>query len=456
MRTRTLGLQAHERSLAAWERAQKVLAGGVGHDLRLQQPHPTYVDHAKGCRKWDVDGNEYVDFNMGNGALFLGHANDAILDAIRAVLDKGTHFGTDHLLQITWAEQIQKMVPNAERVRFVNSGTEATMLALRIARASTGKDKFIRLEGHFHGWHDAVSSGAALPFEKPGSAGIPAGIDRYAIMLPANDLDTVEATLAADDQVAALILEPSGASWGTIPLAEGYLRGLREITQKHGVVLIFDEVITGFRFAPGGMQEYAGVVPDLATFAKIVAGGQPGGAVTGSAEIMRVFDYTGDAERDRSRRVVHFGTFNAAPLSAAAGIACLRRLEDGRAHRHAGTMGERIRRGLDDVLERQGVAGYTYGSHSEFHVYVEFDPERRGPARSREDLRTGDARRLKGMPRSFITALHAGMRLRGAELMSYDGGMTAAAHQAADVDQTVAMFDDLVAELVRDNALPRL
>jgi glutamate-1-semialdehyde 2,1-aminomutase len=456
MQTKTLGAQVHERSLAAWNRAQKVLAGGVGHDLRLQQPHPTYVDHAKGSRKWDVDGNEYVDYNMGNGAMFLGHADETILAAIRAVLDKGTHFGNDHLLQLEWAEQVQQMVPNAERVRFVNSGTEATMLALRIARAFTGKDKFIRLEGHFHGWHDSVVSGASPPFERPGSAGLPPGVDRHAVLLPANDLTALEATLAADDQIAALILEPSGASWGTVPLADGYLTGLRDITRRHDVLLIFDEVITGFRFAPGGMQEFAKVVPDLATFAKIVAGGQPGGVVTGSAEIMSVFDYTGDPERDRYRRVVHFGTFNAAPLSAAAGIACLRRLADGQAHRHAGTMGERLRRGLDEVLARREIAGYAYGSQTEFHVYVEFDAERRRQAQTQADLRTSDARVLKGMPRSFITALREGMRARGADLMSYNGGMTSAAHQAVDVDETIDMFDNLVAELVRENALPRL
>ena len=433
-----------------------MLAGGVGHDLRLQQPHPTYTDHAKGCRRWDIDGNEYVDYNMGNGAMFLGHANETILAAIRAVLDKGTHFGTDHLLQIEWAEQIQTMVPNAAKVRFVNSGTEATMLALRIARAFTGKDKFIRLEGHFHGWSDAVSRGAALPFEKPGSAGIPANADKDAVLLPANDLDAIETTLAEDDQIAALILEPSGGSWGTIPLEDGYLQGLREITRRHCVLLIFDEVITGFRFAPGGMQEYAGVVPDLATFAKIIAGGQPGGAVTGSAKIMSVFDFTGDPERDRVRRVVHFGTFNAAPLSAAAGIACLRQLADGQAHQHAATMGERLRRGLEEVLERRNVAGYVYGAQTEFHVYVEFAAEWRRKAQTRTDLRTSDARRLKGMPRSFITALRDGMRTRGAELMSYNGGMTSAAHQWTDIDETIGMFDDLVAELVRENALPQL
>jgi glutamate-1-semialdehyde 2,1-aminomutase len=451
-----LGAKLHGNSLAMWERAQKVLAGGVGHDLRFQLPHPTYVEHAKAARKWDVDGNEYIDYNMGNGAMFLGHANEPILEAIRAVLDRGTHFGTDHPLQIAWAEQIQKMVPNAERVRFVNSGTEATMLALRIARAFTGKDRFIRLEGHFHGWHDAVSSGAALPFEKAGSAGLPSGVEKNAIMLPANDLGVIESTLAADDSIAALILEPSGASWGTIPLLDGYLQGIREITRKHGVLLIFDEVITGFRFAPGGMQEYAGVVPDLATFAKIIAGGQPGGAVTGSADVMRVFDYTGDSERDRTNRVVHFGTFNAAPLSAGAGIACLKQLADGQAHQRAGQLGERIRQGLNDVLARREVAGYAYGSHTEFHVYVEFDAERRRKAQSRADLRTGDARRLKGMPRGFIVALHSGLRLRGAELMSYNGGMTTAAHTVEDIDQTIDMFDDVVAELVQQGTLPRL
>src|SRR5712692_4462336 len=141
-RTTELGAKKHPNSLAMWDRAQKVLAGGVGHDLRYQMPHPTYVERAKGSHKWDVDGNEYIDYNMGNGAMFLGHANEPILKAIRGALDRGTHFGNDHPLQIAWAEQIQKMVPNAQRVRFVNSGTEATMLVLRIARAYTGRNRF--------------------------------------------------------------------------------------------------------------------------------------------------------------------------------------------------------------------------------------------------------------------------------------------------------------------------
>jgi glutamate-1-semialdehyde 2,1-aminomutase len=266
-----------KKSAGYFERAAHVLAGKVGHDLRYFQPVPLYVERGKGGRKWDVDGNEYVDFLLGNGALLLGHAVPEVLEAITRAAAQGTHFGNDHPLQIEWAELVQRMVPSAERVRFVNSGSEATLLALRVARAYTRRNKILRFEGHFHGWYDEVVHGFQVPFEADGSLGVPTQVRSNIIPLPDGDLELVEAVLSEERDIAAVIVEPSGASWGRVPLDRAFLVGLRDITARHGVLLIYDEIVTGFRLSPGGAQQLDGVTPDLSCFAKILAGGLPGG-----------------------------------------------------------------------------------------------------------------------------------------------------------------------------------
>jgi glutamate-1-semialdehyde 2,1-aminomutase len=444
-----------EGSAGWYERAQRVIAGGLGHDVRAASPHPLYIQRAEGAHKWDVDGNRYVDYNLGNGALLLGHAHPAVVEAVVRAAPLGTHFGNDHPLQVEWAELIQKLVPCAERVRFVNTGTEANMLAARVARAFTGRGKIIRFEGHFHGWHDDLVRGFSPPFEVAPSIGLAPGALDGTVLLPANDLDRLERALVADPDVAAVILEPSGASWSTVPLAPGFLQGLRELTRKRGVLLIFDEVITGFRWAPGGAQERYGIVPDLSTHAKVIGGGMPAAAaVCGRADVLDVVRFTGDLEHDRFRRVLHYGTYNATPVTAAAGLACLKIVQTGEPQRHADAMAERLRNRLDAILERRGVAGYAYGEASTFHVYLESTSGRR--PRERQQLRTLDPLILKGMPADLIRALQGGLRARGVDLMSYNGGMLSAAHTAADVDETVNAFDDLIAELLSRGAIATL
>jgi glutamate-1-semialdehyde 2,1-aminomutase len=418
-------------------------------------PFPTYVSRALGAYKWDVDGNRYIDYHMGNGALLLGHAHPAVVEAVIKAAPLGTHFGNDHPLQVEWAERIRALVPCAERVRFTNSGTESAMLACRIARAHTGRSVILRLEGHFHGWGDELVTGFAPPFDIPPSIGLPPGIALGTVMVRANDLAGVGRLLAQRGDVAAVILEPSGGSWGRLPLEPGYLAGLRELTRRHGTLLIFDEVITGFRWAPGGAQERFGVTPDLSTHAKIVGGGVPGAAVCGSAAAMRVFDLTGDAFHDRFRRVAHQGTYNATPITAAAGIACLSLVATGEPTRRADALAARLRAGMNEALARRGVAGLVYGESSVFHIYL----EPRGattPIRRREDYLSLDAVALKGMAPPLIQGLQNGFRVRGIELLSYNGGMTSAAHEEADIDQTLEAFDDLIAELVAADALRRL
>jgi glutamate-1-semialdehyde 2,1-aminomutase len=445
-------LASRPRAAACYDRARNVLAGGVGHDLRHFEPVPLYVARGQGSRKWDIDGNEYVDFLLGNGALLLGHADPEVCEAVARVLRDGSHFGNDHLLQIEWAEWVQRLVPSAERVRFVNSGTEATALALRLARAFTGKPQILRFEGHFHGWHDDVVHGYSPPFDADGSLGVAPQTRANLVFIPDGDLGRLADTLAANRDIAAAILEPSGASWGRVPIEIEFLRGLRELTARHGVVLIFDEVVSGFRFSPGGAQQLSGVTPDLTCLAKVVAGGMPGGAVAGRADIMKLFDWTGDPRHDRFGRVVHLGTFNAAPPSAAAGIATLRRVAGGAPIAHANRMAELLRRSWDAVLERHGIAGYVYGPASTFHVYFESNKDRLATARSRQDLYTLDARLLKGMPGDLVTRYQRHLRFRGVDLMSSTGGVLSSAHTEQDIAQATAAFEQTVLAL-RDEGL---
>lgn len=446
----------HPQSCQLFERAKKVLAGGVGHDLRYFQPSPLYIARAKGGRKWDVDGNEYVDFLLGNGALLLGHADQEVCQAVACAMANGSHFGNDHPLHIEWAELVQRLVPGAERVRFVNSGTEATLLAIRLARAFTGKQKILRFAGHFHGWHDDVVHGFTPPFDADGSLGVSAGAKTGMVCLPDNNLDAVQATFERDSSIAGVILEASGASWGRVPLAEGFLAGLRDLTRRFGIVLIFDEVVSGFRFAPGGMQERANVTADLACFAKVIAGGLPGGAVTGNRQIMSLFDYTGDAAHDRHGRVVHFGTYNASPPSAAAGITVLSRIASGEPIAAADQIAATFRGYLEEILERHEIAGYVYGTSSTFHVYFETDPRRAASASSRRDLHTQDANRLKGMPGKLVDQYQRLLRFHGADNMSSTGGVLSSAHTSKDLGDAAAAFEETVKELLEQGLVQKI
>jgi glutamate-1-semialdehyde 2,1-aminomutase len=430
-----------------YERAALVLAGKVGHDLRYSPPLPLYIERGKGGRKWDVDGNEYVDFLLGNGALLLGHAVPEVLQAVTRAAAQGTHFGNDHPLQIEWAELVQRMVPSAERVRFVNSGSEATLLALRVARAYTRRNKILRFEGHFHGWHDEVVHGFQVPFEADGSLGVPAQVRSKVISLPDGDLERVEAVLSEERDVAAAIVEPSGASWGRVPLDREFLVGLRDLTARHGALLIYDEVVTGFRFSPGGAQKLDGVTPDLSCFAKILAGGLPGGAVAGRAEVMSLFDFTGEPRHDRFERVTHQGTFNASPLSAAAGIVVLNQVATGKPIERANVAAEKLRTAWEDVLERKAIAGYVYGNHSVFHVYFETDLGRVHAASTRHGLHTRDARRLKGMPADLIAEYQRNLRYHGVDIMSSTGGVLSSVHTDRDIDEATAAFEHTVTAL---------
>ena len=245
----------HAGSRRLHERAARVFPDGVTHDMRRTAPFPLYVAGASGSRKTDVDGNEIIDYVMGHGALLLGHLHPAVMAAVAAQAQLGTHYGASHEGEVRWGELVQRLVPSAERVRFTSSGTEATMMAVRLARAHTGREKILRLREHFHGWNDSVTGQPRAEETVPSSAGLPRGILDASIVIPQDDIGALERTVREDGGlIAALILEATGAHWGTEPIDLDYVRRARELCTAHGIVLIFDEVITGFRVSPGGAQ----------------------------------------------------------------------------------------------------------------------------------------------------------------------------------------------------------
>jgi glutamate-1-semialdehyde 2,1-aminomutase len=414
-------LKEYERRTPASRRlhqqAKALLPNGVTHVGRFLEPYPVYVDRAAGARKWDVDGNEYVDYFGGHGALILGHNHPTVMEAVSGQVGRGVHYGASHELEVRWAELIRAMVPSAERVRFTVTGTEASLMALRLARAFTEKSKVVRFAGHFHGWHDHVS------FPPGGAAGIVAGVVEDMIILPSNDIEAVRNCLNGRDDIAAVILEPTGASFGMIPGGGDFLRELREAASRSNVLLIFDEVISGFRCARGGAQEYFCVKPDLTTLAKILAGGFPGAAICGRADILSLLDYADGS--GAQPKVMHQGTYNAEPVSAAAGIATLRQVRDTDALSCANQAAAAIRDGCNDAIRQKGVAWCVYGCFSEFHIHPGGDE----PPRQKGNV-----------PISLIHKIRLGMLCHGVDLSNWPGGLVSAAHTSKDVERTVHAF----------------
>jgi glutamate-1-semialdehyde 2,1-aminomutase len=433
--------QRFPKSAELYQRSRNVIAGGITHDSRNFAPFPIYVDRAEGSRKWDVDGNELLDHWMGHGALILGHNHPDVVAAVAEQIHKGTHYGACHELEVAWAEQIQRLIPSAEWVRFTMSGTESTMLAMRDARAFTGREKIIRFAGHFHGWHDYAMAGYQPPFDTPTSTGVPSAVAQSMLVAYPNNIDSVRELLDAHPgDVAAVILEPGGGSNGIIPTNVQFLRDLRALCTERQVVLIFDEVITGFRYSPGGAQQLYGVTPDVTTLAKIVAGGLPGGAIVGKRDILEVQAFTGELHHDRYERVLQQGTFNANPATAAAGLAALQLVAQGWVTDKANQAGEQLRQGLRDVFEKRGVAGVVLGEASVFQILLGEGME--------EAVETTDVQRLMA-GRGAVNTLRKAMLLNGVDLMR-SGGFTSIVHQDQEISQTVAAFDRSLEALQRE------
>jgi glutamate-1-semialdehyde 2,1-aminomutase len=436
----------HPTSKRLADRASTVFPSGVTHDARAFEPFRIYVERAAGARKWDVDGNEIVDYIGGHGALLLGHNRPEVVEAIHAALARGTHFGSSHDLEIEWGEQVLKMVPCGERVRFTSSGTEATMMALRLARAFTGRERVVTLDDHFHGWHDIVVGRLTDEDPHPHSVGVPEGFYDSLTIIPQGNVAVLEETLAARD-VAAVILEPTGAHWGTHPLPSSYLHELRRVTEATGTVMIIDEVITGFRMAPGGAQERYGVTPDLSTHAKILAGGLPGGCVTGRADLVSMLELReGDPDWNSKQRVSHQGTFNANPVSAGAGLAALRLIEDGAECRQADASAAAIARGLNDLFEQRSVPGSAWAVSSMWHLNLGYDAPR--PSNVEWDA----DEEPRGVAGELMRPLRWALFNHGVDLMG-NGGMVSSAHGEAEVGDTLLAFDAAIADLRAEGML---
>lgn len=420
------------------QRSSQVIPGGITHDGRFMKPFPPYIVRAEGPYKWDVDGQRLIDYVMGHGSLLFGHNDPDIVEAQLAQLPRGTHYGAGHELEVRWAEQISRMAPSAEQVKFTGSGTESTLLAIRIARSFTQRTSVVKLEGHFHGWNDYLLKGEKTPFENTSSPGIPSQVMNTIAVVPSSDLGMLEERLAQGD-VAAFILEPSGGSWGTIPLVETYLRAVRALCDTYNVVLIFDEVITGFRWAPGGAQQRFGVTPDLTTMAKIVAGGMPGGAVAGRRDIMQMLAFKDEPGWNANRKVRHQGTYNASPVVSAGATVCLQKAENPAVQETCDALAAQLRAGMNRAMAERGVPGYAWGESSVFHVTLgnsvpnQTGGDMRSPQGvSAEDLKNSSHNRLNDL-------LHLGLMLEGVELF-HAGGMLSTAHSPELVDETVHAF----------------
>jgi glutamate-1-semialdehyde 2,1-aminomutase len=378
---------------------------------------------------------------MGSASLLLGHAHPKVVAALTEQAAKGSFFADCHPLEIEWAGLIQELIPSAERVRFVSSGTEATMLAIRIGRAYSGKNKILRFEGHYHGWHEFVDLGMNAPYDKPTSLGIlPGTVDCTVVVKP--DLAKLEEALKSDDDIGTIICEVSGANYGSVPLPDGFLPELRRLADVHKAVLIFDEVITGFRWSPGGRQARDGVIPDLTTMAKIVTGGMPGGAVGGQVEFMRLLDPSVEF-RGKTPGVTHKGTFNGNPLVAATGVAALSEIKTGIPNKLADAAAERLRAGMRKVIQQHQVAGAVYGEASTFHLYL-------GEGATDGSVTELGAEKIRGIDKGTVTAMQGGLRKRGVDFMSHMSGVTSMAHTEADIDETLEIFEDTIQEMIGD------
>jgi glutamate-1-semialdehyde 2,1-aminomutase len=365
------------RSQQWFERAQQSLVEGVNSPSRGQatySPGPIFLERGSASHVWDADNNQYVDFMMSFGALIHGHAHPKLVTVVSEAMAEGSHFAAATSAEVEAAERFRRMVLSSEVVRFTNTGSEATMLALRLARAHTGRTKFLKFEGHYHGWYDPFllnahghPPGQLGPLENPAripdSQGIPPATFDDVVLAPWNDIALLERIMQKHGrELAAVITEPIMANMGCIPPREGYLQRLRELTRDYGVLLILDEVVTGFRYAPGGCQEYYGIQPDISTFGKALGAGFPVGAVAGPRSIL-------DQMRWSENMVLHYGTFNGHRLTMKVVAANLDLLSRNDTYRNLHAMGDAAIHGLREVFQRRKLKAIVQGFGPMFQIY---------------------------------------------------------------------------------------
>lgn len=407
--------------------AQALLPGGSVTALSLPGGARPVIARGSGSHLWDTAGHEYVDYLLGSGPLILGHAHPEVTAAAARQASLGSTYYTVSEPVLELASRIVRQVPCAQMVQFCGSGTEATFYALRIARAATGRSAVLKFEGGFHGSHDyalmslSPSGPPDYPHAEPDSAGIPPVVREEVLVAPYNDLDQVTAIVSEHSpRLAAILVEPYQRVIEPVP---GFLQGLRRLADKHGLVLIFDEVVTGFRFGPGGAQQRYGVTPDLVCLGKIIGGGYPMAAVAGSAELIGLAD---PARRGQADYVYMSGTLNGNPVAAAAGNATLAVLDRPGSYERLFAVGERIRAGLRTVFSSAGVPAQVLGAGPLFQVVISDTP-----VRDYRSLRRGDQARIKRIARDVLEKGH---------FLSGEKGYLSLAHTDEEIDATVAAF----------------
>ena len=431
-------MQKFQRSAELYRQAEDTIPGG-GHQSRVVHPFPHYVNEARGALKWDADGNELVDYNMGFGALLLGHAHPAMVEAVSSQLAKGTHMGTPSELELRWAELIKDAMPAAERVRFTASGTESTYLAIKLARAYTGKKMLIKFDEHYHGWHDYVSKGSGLNSQ----VGIPEET-LSTVIVARPDIAEVERILNSRDDVAAVIFEATGAHWGQFPLPNpGFVQDIRALTEKHGIVMIMDEVVCGFRISRSGAQGRFDVKPDLTTMAKVVAGGLPGGAVVGRGDILDAI-----SSSDPTSRVPHPGTYNGNPASAAAGISALELIANEPINERADAMATSLKEALRDSLTKMEVTGHVHGIASIVHIALGAECGCPGDICTLSHSELADATLGEK-----ATLIKIAMLNEGVDMMGGIGFMLSAAHTENEIGRTAEAFERALTALRDDSVI---
>ena len=415
-----------EKSRQMYEKAKTLIPGGVSSPVRAIKPYPFYTASANGSKIKDLDGNEYIDYCLAYGPAMLGHNHPVIKEAIKAQLDKGWLYGTPTELEVTLAEKIAGYYPSIDMLRFVSTGTEATMSALRLARGFTGRNKFIKIEGGFHGAHDAVlvkAGSGATTLGEPDSLGIPADFTKYTLQAPYNDIEAMSELVEKNrDELAAVIIEPVLGNIGPITPLPGYLEELRKLTLENDVLLIFDEVITGFRLAMGGAQEHFGVVPDMTTLGKIVGGGLPIGVFGGRREIMEMISPSGP--------VYQAGTFSGSPCSVAAGIAVLDYMEHEKIHEKVNSKGDYIRTVLTEIVEDEGLDYSVCGIASMFKIFFGDEPHN-----YQEALKCDK----EGYLAFFHRMLASGIFLPPSQ---FETNFISAAHNEEDIEKTLKAYTE--------------
>ncbi len=424
-----------EKSEKLFKEAQKYLVGGVNSPVRAFKAvggTPLFIERGKGCRVWDVDGNEYIDYVLSWGPLILGHANDQVINAVKQVSNYGTSFGAPTELEIEMAKAVVDAVPSIEMVRFVNSGTEATMSAIRLARGYTGKKKVVKFEGCYHGHVDSllVSAGSGVAtLGIPGTPGIPEELANLTIVLPYNDIEAVEEAFKKHgDDIACVIIEPVAGNMGVVAPSKEYHQRLRELTKEYGSLLIWDEVMTGFRLALGGAQELYGIEPDLTTLGKVIGGGLPVGAYGGKREIMEYVAPVGP--------VYQAGTLSGNPLAMAAGLKQIQILKEKNPYPELDKKGKRLEEGLRFLSEKYGIPATVNRVGSMITAFF--------TDREVVDFETAKTSDLEKYAKFFRLMLEMGVYFAPSQ---FEASFLSTAHSDDDIEETLNKVEDAFKQL---------